>query len=232
MKKIWCLFVCFCLLFTFSAAQAAYITFQDEYTEDTGTGWGTVLQTLVLQNSPAESGSVLWNGTGDEFSGDAKTPQSQTVTVAQLTSKGFDASNLIVILNLNQAGPNASLDVHSFTMRFYTDPNDLLSYFDAVYGSADSTLTLTPEDQGTGNAGYVFRITFEGAEGATFFANDANRIGMLVDTPMDNEANAGPDGFYMADADINEVIPEPATLAFLLASGLTLLGYRRKVAVA
>jgi len=221
----------FCLLFTTYGAQAAYITFHDEFTEDTGTGFGNVLGTLVLQDTPSESGSVTWNGTNDVRTGDAKN-QSQTVTVTQLTSKGFDVSNLIVILNLNQSGSSPWLDVHSFTMRFYTAANGS-SYFDALYDVNDvrntaSTLGLSSEDQGTGSAGYVFRITFEGTEGATFFGGNDHRIGMLVQTPIDNEANGGPDSFYMGDADVNEVIPEPATLGFLLVSGLALMGCRRK----
>ena len=51
---------------------------------------------------------------------------------------------------------------------------------------------------------------------------------MLVQTPMDNEANAGPDNFYMGDADVNHVIPvpEPTTLG-LLAVGLIAVLCRR-----
>ena len=110
-------------------------------------------------------------------------------------------------------------------MRFYTS-SDGSSYFDALYDTSDirntgSSLGLTAEgQQGTGKAGYVFRITFEGTEGVTFFANDDHRIGMLVQTPMDNEANDGPDNFYIGDADTNQVIPEPATLLVLLVGGV------------
>ena len=230
--------VCVCLLSATYGLQAAYITYQDEVTNDVGTGFGNVLQTLALQqhgSATTQAGSVLWNGASDDRSGDA-TPQSQTVTVAQLAAKGFDADNLIVILNLNQTGSHPELDVYAFTLRFYTSTNGS-SYFDAVYDINDirntgSTLALDPEVKGlgTGQAGYVFRITFEGAEADNFFANSAHRIGALVTTAMDNEANAGDEVLYMGDADVNEVIPEPATLAVLIFSGLALLGWRRTVA--
>ena len=229
-----CLFVCFALLLAPSIGQGAFITFHDEFVEDHGTGFGNVLNTLTLQqqgNSTTEAGSVLWDGTNDVLSGDAK-PQSQTLTVSQLTAQNFDASNLIVILNLNQTGSSPWIDLHSFTMRFYTSV-DGSTYFDAVYDinnvlNTGSTLALTPEGGfGTGQAGHVFRITFEGTEGDEFFANDAHRMGVLVDTPIDNQANSGPDNFYIGDADVNHVVPEPGTAGLILVSALMLL--RRNV---
>ena len=230
-----CLFVCFALLLAPSNGQGAFITFHDEFVEDHGTGFGNVLNTLTLQqqgSSTTEAGSVLWDGTSDVLSGDAKA-QSQTLTVAQLTAQNFDASNLIVILNLNQTGSNPDIDLHSFTMRFYTSV-DGSTYFDAVYDinnvlNTGSTLALTPEGggMGTGQAGHVFRITFEGTEADEFFANDDHRIGVFVDTPLDNQANSGADNFYLSDVDEVVVLPEPAGLGLILLGGLMLLRRRR-----
>ena len=227
------LLVGLCLLFCAYGAQAAYITFHDELTNDFGTGYGNVLQTLALQttgSADTESGSVLWDGATDVLAGDA-TSQSQTITVADLTAKGFDATNLIVILNLSQTGSHPELDLHDFTMRFYTSL-DGSSYFDALYERTDprntgSTLGLTPQGgMGVGQAGHVFRVNFEDAEAATFFANHAHRLGTLVQTPMDNEANDGPDIFYMSDGDTIEVVPEPATLFVLIVGGLVAISSR------
>ena len=223
-----------CLFSGAYAAQAAYITYHDEATNDYGTGYGNVLQTLALQqkgSADTQAGSVLWDGSADVKSGDA-TNQSQTVTVAELSAKGFDADNLIVILNLNQTGSNPAIDLHDFTMRFYTSL-DGSSYFDATYDLSDarntgSTLGLTPQAHGlgTGQAGHVFRIHFEGTEAQDFYANNANRLGALVLVPMDNEANAGGDVLYMGDADVNEVVPEPATLFVLIVGGLLAVSAR------
>jgi hypothetical protein len=228
------LLVGLCMLSGAYAVQAAYITYHDEATNDFGTGFGNVLQTLALQqhgSADTQAGSVLWNGSADVLSGDAK-PQSQTVTVAQLAAKGYDATNLIVVLNLNQTGSHPAINLHDFALRFYTSL-DGSSYFDALYDLSDprntgSTLGLTPQVHGlgTGQAGHVFRVHFEAAEAATFFANNAHRLGALVQTPMDDEANAGADVLYMSDADTIEVIPEPATLFVLIVGGLVAIGTR------
>jgi len=227
------LLVGLCLLSGAYAAQAAYITYHDEATNDFGTGYGNVLQTLALQqkgSADTQAGSVLWTGSADVRSGDA-TNQSQTVTVAQLGAKGYDATNLIVVLNLNQTGSHPAANLYDFTLRFYTSL-DGSSYFDALYDINDprntgSTLGLTPHGgMGTGQAGHVFRVHFEDAEAVTFFINDAHRLGVLVQTPMDDEANSGADVFYMSDSDITEVIPEPATLFVLIVGGLLAIGTR------
>jgi hypothetical protein len=218
-----------------SSAESAVITFHGETTNDTGTGFGNVLKLLALQqkgNARQEAGSVYWSGSADQRSGDA-TPQSQTQTVAAATAKGFDASDLIVILNINQVGSNDALDVHEFAMRFYTNPAGT-QWFDAAYDRTNplntaSSLGLTPAGQGTGSAGYVFRIALDAAEATAFFADPGNHLGMAVSVAMDNEANNGPDNFYLGDADVNNVVPEPATLVMLsLGAGLAMLRRRAR----
>ena len=156
--------------------------------------------------------------------------------MADLRDEGFDDENLLIILNINQAGRHLALDVHDFTVRFYTiDSAGVWSSFDAVYDHDDlinntaSTLGLTPEGQGTGSAGYAFRITFEGDEGTNFFSDDRNRVGTLVEESMaiDNESNDGPENFYVGDADVNTVVPEPASLV-LLTIGAGVAVFSRK----
>ena len=46
-------------------ARAAYITFHGETAEELGTGFGNVLQTLVLHATGSEWGSVVWGGPSD-----------------------------------------------------------------------------------------------------------------------------------------------------------------------
>ena len=215
-----------CLLLGVGFARAAYITFHGETAEELGTGFGNVLQTLVLHPTGSEWGSVPWDGLDNLPRGDAAN-QSQTQTVAALDAKGFDEENLLVILNLSQTGSNPSLDVHDFTVRFYTS-SDGSSWFDALYDWDDpgnaSSLGLTPNGQGAGSAGYAFRIHFDEDEGVDFFAQSDNYVGTWVDSQnaLDN-SNDGPDTFYMGDADVNTVVPEPVTLGVLALGGLAVL---------
>ena len=224
------------LLLTAGPSWGAFVTFHGETALDLGTGFGNVLQTLVLQASgggTSESGSVTWDGSNDILTGDAAN-LSQTQTVADLIAAGFDEENLIIVLNLNQTGSHPALDVHDFAVRFYTS-SDGQSFFDAVYDPSNilntaSSLGLMPEGQGVGSAGYAFRISFAGAEGSDFFADNGNRIGTLVaaETPIDNIANDGPETFYVGDADVNQVVPEPVSLAMLMVGGLSGLAIRTK----
>ena len=214
--------------------KGAFITFEGETTEALGSGFGNVLQVLVLHpggSTTEESGSVTWDGSDDVLSGDAAS-QSQTQPVSALTAKSIDENNLLVIFNLNQTGSNPALDLREFVMRFYTS-SDGTSFFDALYDFSDpgneSTLGLTPDGQGTGSSGYVFRIHFEGSEATDFFSQSDHRIGMLVDenTPINNTANDGPENFFIGDADVMVVIPEPDLVVLLVFGGLGVLGRRR-----
>ena len=215
-----------CLLLGAGLARAAYITFHGETAEELGTGFGNVLQTLVLHKTGSEWGSVPWNGLDNLSRGDAAN-QSQTQTVAALDAKGFDEENLLVILNLSQTGRNPSLDVQDFTVRFYTS-SDGSSWFDALYDWDDpgnaSSLGLMPHGQGAGSAGYAFRIHFVGDEGVDFFDQPDNYVGTWVDSqnPINN-SNGGPETFYIGDVDVSTVVPEPVTLSVLALGGFVVL---------
>ncbi len=219
-----CLIVC--LLLGVGFARAAYITFHGETAEDLGTGFGNVLQTLVLHKKGSEWGSVPWNGLDNLARGDAAN-QSQTQTVAELAGAGFDEENLLVILNLSQQGSNPSVDVHDFTVRFYTS-SDGSSWFDALYdsdafGNASSS-ALIPHGQGAGTAGHVFRIHFAGDEGVDFFDQPDNYVGTWVDSKNAiGNTNGAAETFYIGDTNVNTVVPEPVTLGVLVLGALTFL---------
>ena len=227
--RIWIVVGCLvaCLLLGVGFARAAYITFHGETAEESGTGLGNMLQTLVLQTTGSEWGSVPWDGLDNLPRGDA-TSQSQTQTVAALAAEGFDEENLLVILNISQTGANPALDVHDFAVRFYS--SDGSSWFDALYdwdapGNA-SSLGLVPQGPGLGlgTSGHAFRIHFVGNEGVDFFAQPDNYVGTWVDSQNAiTNSNDGPEIFYMGDADVNTVVPEPVTLGVLAMGGLVVL---------
>ena len=225
------------LLVVAPPAAGAFMEFHGEITGDVGTGFGNVLTILVLHPqgvATTESGSIYWDGVADVASGDCRKPPSRTQTVQALKDKGFNKENLIIIFNLNQTGVNDALDLEKFSVRFYTSADGSTS-FDAPFNRTDawntaSTLGLTPQGQGTGTAGYVFRVVFQGAEGDDFFASNDNRVGMAVpDTdPIHDTASDGPDNFYIGDSDMNETIPEPSALVVVVVGGLAALARRRR----
>ncbi len=182
--------------------------------DDTGTGFGNVLNVLSLQNTPSEWGSVLRAGGVDVLAGDA-TNQSSTRTVAEMAAANVFASNLGVVFNINDPGVSPSVTLQTFTMRFYDSSDNVL--FD---GTWTGPMVLAPVNQGTGGAGYRFDVTLTAAQAAAFFGDPGARIGMLVPqgSPVTMTAD-GPDNFYL--------IPAPGTLALLVA-GLALAARRRR----
>jgi hypothetical protein len=213
-------------------AAASVIVYTNSTFDDSGTGFGTVLSLLSLQDvgggqpDTKESGSVLRNaaGTADVLSGEAQPgPQNSTRTVAELTAHGINATNLALSLNIVETPPPAgglgSLVVHDFVARFYTNPADLTQFFDATYTAPAGGQLLMVAGNGQGLAGQLFRVDLTPAEATAFFSNPNNRIGMIVDpTQAFTDVSSGPDSFYVA--------PEPACLALL--AGLPWLHARRR----
>lgn len=220
------------------ASEAAVITFQGQTTNSSGTGFGNVLSVLALQdNNPGadglQAGSVVWNGSADVFGTvgggiDTKSQQSQTRSVAELTGKGINAFNLAVVFNLSQAGSSDPMNLHNFTLRFQNAAGATL--FDATFNDADlsnaDTSALTPAGQGVGSSGYLFPVSFAGAEGSTFFATSTNRIAMFINSAQAmSGASGGIDSFYVAPA-----VPEPASISLALIAASMLTARRRRSA--
>lgn len=183
--------------------------------DDSGTGFGNILNVLSLQGSPNEWGSVLRSGGADALTGDA-TNQSSTRTVGEMISAGVGLSNFAIVFNINEPGSADMVTLQHFTLRFYDSADAVL--FDATW---TGSLDLAPVSQGTGGAGYVFEVAFSPAQ-AAFFSDPGNRVGMFVSegstTEILNSFN-GPDNFY--------IVPGPSALA-LMSLGVGFAGYRRR----
>ena len=204
-----------------SATSAAVITMDAGPFPPKGTLSGDGLSLLVLQDSGStrdgrEAGSVLWNGTGDVRSGEAKN-ESVTRTASALTSAGVDATNFGIVFHSSQAA-NQALDLNEFTLRFAEADGDTL--FDATYTATPQTRRLS------GKKDFSFHVQLTPEEAASFFGNGSNRLGMLVTDPIANVASGGPDRFFVF---ATTPIPEPAAMSIVtLAAGVLTLRRRSR----
>lgn len=181
-------------------------------TQQSGTGFGNILNVLSLHNNDSEWGSVTRLGGSDVLAGHA-TNQSFTRTAGEILASGADINNLGMVFNINEPGSSDEVLLREFTVIFY-DATDAVM-FSATWSTP---LNLAPVNNGTGGAGWIFDLVLTAAERAAFFGDANNRIGMIVPeaSPIGNSFD-GPENFYL--------IPSPGSLALV---GLGLAGLTRR----
>lgn len=230
------------------AVHGATVIFNTE-TYDNGTGLGAVPTLLTVQNTGSEYGSVLRNSsnTADVLGGPDVKNSSRTWSLAELQSDfglTVTADRFGVVFNLNESGSASGkeLDLAGFTLRFYVYSNPFSAsatrYFDAAYAPT-TALTLT-QPGGTGSAGHLFRVSFNGSfldannnlvSETVWFNNPNNRVGMLIEsTAPIGRSDSGQETFYVAQASTPtpNPVPEPASAGLLIGLGGMLLGRRRR----
>jgi len=195
----WASLVLFATLGT-NSAPAADITFLNQTVDLNGTGFGNVYSLLALQatgSQTSEFGSVLWNGSMDILSGNAK-PAIQTNTQpASIIQAITNANNHFgLIFNINQPGSNPNVVLHDFSLAFQ-DPNGGI-LFTATYNAPPGGIDLLQVDNGNGSAGYLFDVSLTNAEAALFFADPNNHLGQFI-TEANGITNVqgGPENFFL-----------------------------------
>lgn len=188
-----------------------------------GSGLGTVNTVLTIDgqgNATTEAGGVSFNGTSDVFSGDAKTGNSQSQTIA-LSSIGLtQATALRVVFNAAEPGSDTGINLTDLILRIYNNAGAVL-----FTSGAFTTVPFANTNSGTGNSGFVFSLDAADAAAAqSAFTNSSNRIGLSAAATA---ASGGNETFFVANSTAttpggpSTSVPEPATLALF---GVGLLG--------
>jgi hypothetical protein len=203
------------------AAQAGSITFTGTQVEENGTGFGSVLNLLSVQatgGATSEYGEVTWNGSSDvESVGDTKA-SSETRSVADIFG-GTTNTDVGLIFNINQEGSDTSLFLFDFDLLVFNAAGTLLET--VHYDAPDGGLHLDIDQQGTGGAGWLFRVSGLG----TLLDTSTNRFGMRITQPNAiTNANDGQENFYITSIPgtptTTSAVPlPPAALIGLLTLG-------------
>ena len=191
-------------------------------------GADKMLGLLTVQANVNESGAVTWNGSADVRGGDAVL-QSFTRTTVELRGLGINGRNFGVVFSGNELPSGTSVNLSSFTLRFFAPDGSTL--FDASYhaGPGESGIPSFGSDN---QSGWLYRVSLSESEADLFFASDANRIGILIDrnSPIGG-TSGGPESFALLHFDVccDPQVPEPASLlVWLIGAGGALAVARRK----
>jgi hypothetical protein len=138
--------------------------------------------------------------------GDGTANQSQTVSVAEMATKGVVSTGTFgLIFNINE---NVGSDVvlHDFTMTFTDDTGNAL-FPNITYSPSGGGVTLDEVAGGQGGSGWLFHVNLTPSEESTLFGTSTNRVGMFITANNAIEmVSNGAEEFHVFE------IPEPALL--------------------
>ena len=196
-----------------------------------GSGLGAVSTVLTLQSpgtTTSEQGSVFWNGSANQTSGNAQA-QNSTYTFSQLGITS--ASQIGIVFNASEPGNDAAVNLASLTLSIYNPAGSPVFSSGTVSCPGNPTCSLTNTFSGTGNSGFLFALDATQAAQANSFVIGTNRLALAA-TVLN--ATGGIETFFVTNlggATPVTPIPEPETYALMLA-GLGLVAFvarRRKL---
>ena len=216
-----------------SVAQAGTITFTNTQVDEGGTGFGSVLNLLSVQNNGSEYGEVTLDANGNEVDTVGNTKNSSTIrSVSELFVPGN--TDIGLVFNINQEGSDTSLFLNSFSLLLYSGTGAATTLVDTITWTAPAGgLHLDIDQQGTGGAGWLFRVTGLGS----FLSDPTNRFGMRITQPNSiTQTNDGQENFYIVSIPgetTTSAVPLPpaALLGLLTLGGAGVMRLRRRRSV-
>ena len=185
---------------------------------DHPTGVGVVPTILSIQSPGSnthEVGVVGYNGHADFTTGDAIRGNTQTRSASEL---GISGGNVALHFNINEpiGGGRSTVVVNNITLNAYDSSGHVV--FTASLAPANRGMTLTMLGNGQGTSDYIFSLDAASAAqlSAALAANPNLRFGISADI---NQAQGGPEHFYLGAGSGPTAVPEPASM-LLLGSGL------------
>jgi hypothetical protein len=168
---------------------------------------------LSIQNHPLESGGVRFSSSGDIRFGDwTRGSNTQTRTLAEAGITNANSLRLYFDIIEPNGGDQSSVLLTSLILTAHNSAG--VEVFRAVLVS--SPLNLEELGNGQGHSDYVF--TLDAAAAARLAAVFDPNLHIGLEATIDN-AQAGPESFFLGSVAGQEPIPEPATM-LLLGTGL------------
>lgn len=185
-----------------------------------GQGLGSTTTALTLQNTGTEAGGITITG---QATGNAKSGAGQGGVFTLSQAQVADASQLAIILNLNEQPQDAAATVDLISLNVFTEGGAFIKSYTTA-----QTYNVNQVANGLGGSGIVFKLdAMQAADLNTLLNGTAGIEKFTLNAALSN-VSGGPDAFQVGA--LAGAVPEPATWAMMVLGFFSLgfMAYRTK----